>query len=80
MLLLPIWASLWSRKDALVCLFDSFERLSPEEEDWLLDTLLTPVARGKLKGVMIVTAGHRWRKINKWKWQRNAYLLTDYRR
>lgn len=63
------------QKGRVVCLFDSCERLSPEEEEWLLDTLLTPVKSGKLKGVIIVTAGHRWPKINKSKWQRNTHLL-----
>jgi hypothetical protein len=64
-----------NQKGHVVCLFDSFERLSPEEEDWLLDTLLTPVKRGKLKGVVVVTAGRRWPEINKSKWERNAYLI-----
>jgi hypothetical protein len=63
------------QKGRVVGLFDSFERLSPEEEDWLFDALLTPVKRGKLKGVMIVTAGRRWPKIDKGKWERNAYLV-----
>lgn len=63
------------QKGRVVCLFDSLERLSPEEEDWLLDTLLTPVKSRKLKGVMIVTAGHRWPKINKREWARNTYLV-----
>lgn len=64
-----------NQKGRVVCLFDSFERLRPEEEAWLLDTLLTPVKRGKLKGVTIVTAGHRWPEINKSKWERNTYLI-----
>jgi|GEM_PF-1224943 len=63
------------QKGRVVCLFDSLERLSPEEEDWLLDTLLTPVRSRKLKGVKIVTAGHRWPKINKRKWERNTHLV-----
>lgn len=62
-------------KGRVVCLFDSLERLSPEEEDWLLDTLLMPVKSGKLKGVMVVTAGHRWPRINKGKWAQNTYLV-----
>lgn len=63
------------QKGRAVCLFDSFERLSAEEEDWLLDTLLRPVARGKLKRVMIVTAGHRWPKVNRWEWEQNTHLV-----
>jgi TIR domain len=63
------------QKGRAVCLFDSFERLSAEEEDWLLDTLLRPVASGKLKGVIIVAAGHRWPRGNEWEWEENAYLV-----
>ena len=48
------------QKGRLVCLFDSFERLSEEEEEWLLDTLLKQVKGGELQNVMVVTAGHRW--------------------
>jgi hypothetical protein len=59
----------------VVCLFDSYERLSEEEEEWLLDTLLWPIASGKLRGVTIVTTGHRWPKINKWEWEKNAHLI-----
>jgi hypothetical protein len=62
-------------KGRVVCLFDSFERLSPGEEDWLLDTLLTPIKSGKLKDVMIVTAGHHWPKIDKRKWERKTHLI-----
>jgi hypothetical protein len=68
-------AELVEQKGRVVCLFDSFERLRSEEEDWLLDTLLTPVKSGKVKGVMIVTAGHRWPKIDKWNWEKNAHLI-----
>jgi hypothetical protein len=64
-----------TQKGQVVCLFDSLESLSPEEEDWLLDTLLTPVKSRKLKGVMIVTAGRRWPEINKRTWARNTYLV-----
>ncbi|MGZ8842146.1 MAG: toll/interleukin-1 receptor domain-containing protein [Pyrinomonadaceae bacterium] len=63
------------QKRGVVCLFDSFERLSAEEEDWLLDTLLKPIAIGELPGVRIVTAGHRWPKINKWEWEQNTHLV-----
>jgi hypothetical protein len=59
----------------VVCLFDSFEGISAEEEDWLLDTLLWPIARGELKGVMIVTVGRRWPKIERWEWEKCAHLV-----
>ena len=68
-------SQLVEQKGRAVCLFDSFERLSAEEEDWLLDTLLRPVARGKLKRVMIVTAGHRWPKVDRWEWEQNTHLV-----
>jgi hypothetical protein len=67
-------AELVQQKGGVVCLFDSLERLSGEEEDWLIETLLTPIKKGKLKGVMVVTAGHRWPKGNRWDWQ-NTHLV-----
>jgi hypothetical protein len=67
-------SELVEHKGGAVCLFDSFERLSAEEEDWLIEALLTPIKRGKLKGVMVVTAGHRWPKGNRWDWQ-NTHLV-----
>jgi hypothetical protein len=63
------------QKGRVVCLFDSLERLSPDEEDWLLNTLLKPIKSGKLKDVVIVTAGHRWPKIHKKNWERDTYLI-----
>lgn len=65
------------QKGRVVCLFDSFERVSAEEEDWLLDTLLWPAAKGKLKGVMIVTAGHRWPTVDNWEWKQYTYLVDS---
>jgi len=64
-----------AREGHVVCLFDSFERLSSEEEEWLLESLMWPVASGKLEGVTIVTAGHRWPMINKWEWEKQAHLI-----
>src|SRR6185503_2299395 len=64
------------QKGVVVCLFDSFESLSAEEEEWLLEALLTPVARGKLQNVIVVTAGHRWPKVNTWEWEKNAHLIN----
>jgi TIR domain-containing protein len=63
------------QKGPTVCLFDGFDSLSAEEEDWLLDALLWPVSRGQLQHVMIVTAGRRWPRINEWEWGQNAYLV-----
>ena len=64
------------QKGRLVCFFDSFESISAEEEDWLLDTLLWQVATGVLKGVTIVTAGDRWPRINEWEWKNHTYLVN----
>jgi hypothetical protein len=62
-------------RGGIVCLFDSFEDISAEEEDWLLSTLLSPVKRDDLKGVMIVTAGRRWPKIERADWEECAHLI-----
>ena len=63
------------QRGRVIFLFDGFERLSTEEEDWLLETLLKPVATGKLQNVIVVTAGDRWPKINRWEWEQNTHLL-----
>jgi hypothetical protein len=65
-----------AKRGRVVCLFDSFEDISAEEEDWLLDALLRPVARGELEGVTVVTAGRRWPKIEGWDWEMYAYLIN----
>jgi len=65
------------KKGGIVCLFDSFEDIRVEEEDWLLNTLLLPVKRDDLKGVMIVTAGRRWPKIERAEWEECAYLIDS---
>jgi hypothetical protein len=65
------------QKGRVVCLFDSFERISTEEENWLLETLLWPVAKRKLKGVMVVTAGHRWPMGDKWEWNQYTHLVDS---
>jgi hypothetical protein len=62
-------------KGPIVCLFDTFERISEEEENWVLDTLLKAVAVGTLKGVTIITAGQRWPSGSRWEWERNTHLL-----
>lgn len=63
------------KKGGIVCLFDSFEDISVEEEDWLLNTILSPVKREDLKDVMIVTAGRRWPKIESAEWEECAHLI-----
>jgi hypothetical protein len=63
------------QRGRVIFLFDGFERLSTEEEDWLFETLLRPVATGKLQNVIVVTAGDRWPKINRWEWEQNTHLL-----
>jgi hypothetical protein len=65
------------QKGRVACLFDSFERISTEEENWLLETLLWPVAKRKLKGVMVVTAGHRWPMGDKWEWNQYTHLVDS---
>jgi len=64
-----------AKQEGVVCFFDSFEDISAEEEDWLLETLLRPVAKGEFKGVTIVTAGRRWPKIERWEWEECAHLI-----
>jgi hypothetical protein len=63
------------KNGGIVCLIDTFEDISAEEEDWLLDTLLWPIARGELKSVIISTAGRRWPKIERWEWEKCAHLI-----
>jgi hypothetical protein len=63
------------KKEGVVCFFDSFEDISAGEEDWLLEALLCPVAKGELKGMTIVTAGRRWPKIERWEWEDCAHLV-----
>lgn len=67
------------KQGSVVCLFDSVERVSAEEEDWLLGTLLWPVARGNLKDVVIVTAGRRWPidEIDKRQWEKCTHLVES---
>lgn len=59
----------------IVFLFDSFEDIRAEEEDWLLNTLILPVKRRELRKVIIVTAGRRWPKIEKTTWEEDAHLV-----
>ena len=64
------------QKGCVVCLFDSFERLSEEEQHWLLETLLKPVKRGELQNVMVVTAGEDWPDVPRWEWEQHTHLLN----
>lgn len=64
-----------AEKGGVTCLFDTFEHISTEDEDWLRDALLWPVAQGELKGINIGTAGLRWPKIENWDWEKHAYLI-----
>ena len=63
------------KKRGMVFFFDSLEAIRTEEETWLLDALLSSVKNEKLKDVVIVTAGHRWPKIEKRNWERCAHLV-----
>jgi hypothetical protein len=63
------------KKRGMVFFFDSLEAIRTEEETWLLDALLSSVKNEKLKDVVIVTAGHRWPKIEKRDWERCAHLV-----
>ena len=63
------------KKGGIVCLFDSFEDVSVEEEDWLLNTLMLPVRKGELKDVVIVTAGRRGPKIKRAEWKKYTHLI-----
>ena len=65
------------QKGRVVCLFDNFDRLSTEVEDWLLESVLRPVVTGKLQHVIVVTAGERWPKIDEaeWEWKQNSHFL-----
>lgn len=64
------------KKGGIVCLFDGFEDIRAEEENWLMNTLLTPVKKGDLKGVIIVTSGHCWPKIKRKEWKECAFLIN----
>jgi hypothetical protein len=65
---------LLTAKRLLVCFLDSFEDVR-DEESWLLDVLFHPVRERELKNVIVVTAGHRWPKIEDWEWEGCAHLL-----
>jgi hypothetical protein len=68
-------ADLAADKGAVVCFLDHFEDVSDEEERWLLEALLCPLREKELRGVIVVTGGWRWPKIEDWEWEGCAYLL-----
>lgn len=68
-------AELVAGKRAVVCLLDHFEDVSDEEESWLLEALLSPLRESELRGVIVVTGGRRWPKIEDWEWEGCAHLL-----
>jgi hypothetical protein len=68
-------ADLAADKGIVVCFLDSFEDVSNEEESWLLEALLCPLRENELNGVIVVTAGHRWPKVEDWEWEGCAHLL-----
>jgi hypothetical protein len=69
-------SELAAAKRRVVCFFDSLEDISGEEEGWLLETLLCPIAEGELKDVIVVTAGRNWPpELEEWDWEDHAHLL-----
>jgi len=68
-------ADLAADKGAVVCFLDHFEDVSYEEESWLLEALLSPLRENELRGVVVVTGGRRWPKIDDWEWEGCAHLL-----
>jgi len=67
-------ADLSTAEGLLVCFFDSFEDVR-DEEGWILNALLHPAREGELENVIVVTAGHRWPKIEDWEWEEDAHLI-----
>ncbi len=68
-------ADLAADKRVVVCFLDHFEDVSGEEESWLLETLLSSLREEELRGVIVVTGGRRWPKIEDWEWEGCAHLL-----
>ena len=62
-------------RGTIVCFFDVLEDINADEEQWLFDSLLRPIAEGVLKDVIVVTAGRRWPKLEVWEWQECAHLI-----
>jgi len=70
-------SALVKEKTLAVCFLDSFEDVTLEAESWLQDALLCPVREGELQGVIVVTGGQRWPKINDWDWEDSAHLIKE---
>jgi hypothetical protein len=69
-------SELAAAKGRAVCFFDSLEDISSEEESWLVEALLCPMAEGELKDVIVVTAGRRWPpELEEWDWEQHAHLV-----
>jgi hypothetical protein len=65
-----------AQKGGVVCLFDTLEDISIEEENWLLEALLWPIAGGKLKDVIVVAAGRSCPMIDEpSEWKNFAHLI-----
>lgn len=64
-----------ARKKRVVCLFDSLEDISAEDENWLLEALLGRIAKGEFKGVIVVAVGRRWPKIEPSEWENCTHLV-----
>jgi hypothetical protein len=63
-------------KGIVACFFDSLEDTSGEEEGWLLEALLCPIAEGGLRDVIVVTAGRNWPpELEEWDWEHHAYMV-----
>ena len=61
---------LLAEKGQAVCLFDSLEKVSNEEERWLIELLLCAVREGQLPGLIVVTAGRRYPSLeDDWEWE-----------
>jgi hypothetical protein len=69
--------TLVKEKKLAVCFLDSFEDVTPEAESWLLEALLCPIRERELQGVVVVTGGQRWPKINDWEWEDSAHLIKE---
>jgi hypothetical protein len=70
-------SDLVGEKKLAVCFLDSFEDVTLEAENWLLDALLCPIREGELQGVIVVAGGQRWPKINDWEWEDSAHLIRE---
>ncbi len=69
---------LLTEKGKAVCLFDSIEKVSDEEERWLIQILLCAVREGQLPGLTVVTAGRRYPYLeDHWEWEDIAFFRSQ---